>query len=156
MTFPTPYRLEDAKAFISRATEPAPATAFAVATRDEAIGGIGLVPGTDVQRPTAEIGYWLAEPFWGKGIMTLAVRSLTDYAMEDLGMLRVFALPYTTNPASARVLEKAGFVREGILRANALKGGRVLDPFVYACVAVANRLRQDPPGTVCRPGAGAP
>jgi len=82
----------------------------------EAIGSIGLMPGKDVHRFTAEIGYWLAEPFWGKGIMTQAVKVLTAYGIHDFGLHRIFAEPYVTNSASARVLEKSGFTCEGILR----------------------------------------
>jgi RimJ/RimL family protein N-acetyltransferase len=115
-----------------------PITVFAIATPSEAIGSIGLMPGKDVHRFTAEMGYWLAEPFWGKGIMTQAVKSLAAYAIVDLKLKRIFAEPYATNPASARVLEKAGFMREGILRSNAFKDGKVLDQFLYSYVANTN------------------
>jgi RimJ/RimL family protein N-acetyltransferase len=100
-SFPHPYRLQDAKSFILSIIESSPMTVFAIATQMEAIGSIGLMLGKDVHRYTAEMGYWLAEPFWGKGIMAMAVGSLTDYAFKDLKMLRIFAEPYTTNPASA-------------------------------------------------------
>ena len=93
-----------------------PVTVFAIANQLEAIGSIGLVIGKDVHRFTAEVGYWLAEPFWGKGIMTRALNILTEYGIQALGLNRIFAEPYTTNPASARVLEKAGFHCEDILR----------------------------------------
>ena len=136
--FPYPYTLPDAKSFISKVNEENPITVFAIATPVEAIGGIGLKPGKDVHRLTAEMGYWLAEPFWGKGIMTSAVKSMTDYAIEELKMLRVFAEPYTTNPASARVLEKAGFICEGILRSNVFKDGKILDQFLYSYVATSD------------------
>ena len=133
--FPHPYRLQDAHAFIARVTELNPATVFAIATPSEAIGSIGLMPGRDVHRCSAEMGYWLAEPFWGKGIMTLAVKCLTHYAITELKMLRVHAAPYTSNPASAKVLAKAGYRCEGILRSSAVKEGRVLDQFLYSCIA---------------------
>lgn len=132
--FPHPYGRKDADALISGVIESDPITVFAIATQSEAIGGIGLMPGKDVHRHTAEMGYWLAEPFWGKGIMTRAVKSLTDYAIKDLKMIRVFAEPYTTNQASAKVLEKAGFICEGILRANVIKDGKVLDQFLYSYI----------------------
>jgi len=90
------------------------------------------MPGKDVHRHTAEMGYWLAEPFWGKGIMTQAVKCMTAYAIRELKMLRIYAEQYTTNPASVSVLKKAGFVCEGILRSNVLKDGKVLDQFLYA------------------------
>lgn len=130
--FPYPYTLDDAEAFLSRVMQSIPGTFFAIATDTEAIGSIALTPGQDVHRFTAELGYWLAEPFWGKGIMTQAVRTLSEYAFKELGIHRIFAEPYTRNPASARVLEKAGFVLEGIIMENAFKDGRFLDQFIYA------------------------
>ena len=132
--FPNPYAREDAALYILRALQKEPRTAFAIASKSEAIGSIGLMPRQDVHRFTAELGYWLAEPFWGKGIMTQAVKALSEYAFNELGFCRIYAEPYTTNPASARVLEKSGFVLEAILRANAVKDGRVLDQFLYAKV----------------------
>ena len=136
--FPHPYSLQDAKSFILRTVEANPITIFAIATQSEAIGSIGLMLGKDVHRFTAEIGYWLAEPFWGKGIMTLAVKNLTAYAIHDLKLNRIFAKPYTSNPASARVLEKAGFICEGILRSNVFKDGKVLDQLLYSYVGKAS------------------
>lgn len=132
--FPHPYGIADATAFISKAIGTRPATCFAIATQSEAIGGIGLTIGEDVHRYTAELGYWLAEPYWGKGIMTRAVESLTVYAIRNLKLQRIFAEPYTTNPASARVLQKVGYRCEGVLRANVYKDGKVLDQFVYSFV----------------------
>jgi RimJ/RimL family protein N-acetyltransferase len=133
-SFPHPYSLQDAESFISRIVEATPITVFALATQLEAIGSIGLMLGKDVHRFTAEMGYWLAEPFWGKGIMTQAVKILTAYAISELKLHRIFAEPYTTNPASARVLEKAGFICEGILRSNVFKDGKVLDQYLYSYV----------------------
>ncbi len=130
--FPHPYSLQDAEAFISRSMEADPPTMFAIASSTEAIGGIGLMPGNDVHRFTAELGYWLAEPFWGKGIMTQAVKRVTAYAIHDLKMFRVFAEPYASNPASARVLVKAGFSFEGLLRSNVFKDGKLLDQLLYS------------------------
>jgi len=82
--FPYPYSLQDAESFISRIIEADPITVFAIATQSEAIGSIGLMVGNDVHRYTAEMGYWLAEPYWGKGIMTKAVKSMTSYAVRNL------------------------------------------------------------------------
>ncbi len=129
--FPYPYTLEDAAAFLSKA-QSVPRTIFAIAAQKEAIGSIALTPGKDVHRFTAELGYWLAEPFWGRGIMAEAIKALTEYGFKDLGIHRIFAEPYAANPASARVLEKAGFIREGIIRENAFKDGRFLDQLIYA------------------------
>ena len=136
--FPYPYSLKDAESFISRIIETDPITVFAIATQSEAIGSIGLMVGKDVHRYTAEMGYWLAEPFWGKGIMTQAVKSMTSYAIRNLKLHRIYAEPYSTNPASVRVLEKAGFRCEGILRSNVLKDGKVLDQFLYSYVGKAS------------------
>lgn len=135
--FPHPYSAADAEAFITRAMQSVPRTFFAIATQTEAIGSIGFALGHDVHRFTAELGYWLGEPFWGKGIMTEAVKAICEYAFQELGLYRISATPYITNPASARVLEKAGFVREGILRSSAVKEGRVLDQLMYALVSDA-------------------
>jgi len=135
--FPHPYSIEDAELFISRAIDSSPKTLFAIATQSEAIGSIGLMIGNDVHRFTAEMGYWLAEPFWGKGIMTQAVKTLTSHGIEVLKLHRIHAEPYTTNAASARVLEKAGFTCEGVLRLNVFKDGQILDQFLYSYVAKA-------------------
>ena len=130
--FPHPYRIQDAEIFIERVNQASPRTVFAIATEAEAIGSIGLMLGEDVHRFTAEMGYWLAEPFWGKGIMTQAVRSLTKWAFGELKLHRISAEPYAPNRASHRVLEKAGFIREGILRSNAFKDGKILDQYLYS------------------------
>jgi len=130
--FPHPYRLEHAREFIRRAGQADPQTLFAIATDGEAIGSIGLTPGRDVHRYTAELGYWLAEPYWGRGIVTRAVQALVGYAFGPLGLRRVHADPYAGNIASARVLEKAGFRLEGRMRASAFKDGQVVDQLLYA------------------------
>ncbi len=130
--FAHPYRLADAEAFLSRVMQMEPRTYFVIASDHEAIGSIGLMPGIDVHRFTAQLGYWLAEPFWGNGIMTAAIGALSEYAFAELGFHRIFAEPYTTNAASARVLEKAGFTLEGIIRASVFKDGRILDQYLYA------------------------
>lgn len=132
--FPHPYTRTDAEAFLFRARQMQPESYFAIASGSEAIGSIGLTAGIDVHRFTAELGYWLAEPFWGNGIMTAAVRALSEYAFAQLGFHRIFAEPYTTNAASARVLEKAGFALEGIIRDSVFKDGRIFDQYLYAKV----------------------
>ncbi|VVB72072.1 Acetyltransferase (GNAT) domain protein [uncultured archaeon] len=140
--FPHPYTMADAEAFLSKVMRMEPRTYFAIALDHEAIGSIGLMPGDDVHRFTAELGYWLAEPFWGNGIMTNAIRALNEYAFEELGLHRIFAEPYTANAASARVLEKSGFTLEGIIRAAVFKEGRILDQYLYAKHS-KSALRQD-------------
>lgn len=132
--FPHPYNRRHAEEFIERARQSTPATLFAIAAHNEAIGSIGLMIGTDVHRFSAELGYWLAEPFWGRGIMTRVVKCVTAYAIETLGLHRVYAEPYACNVASAKVLEKAGFLREGILRSSAFKDGTICDQFIYSFI----------------------
>ena len=129
--FPSPYTQEDADRFIAFATGPGRHLYFAIDIGGEAIGGIGISPLEDVKRRTAEIGYWLAEPFWGRGIATDAVRALVPVAFDRMGMVRVEAGIHADNPASMRVLEKCGFVREAIHKKAITKNGRLLDEVVY-------------------------
>ncbi len=132
--FPYPYTEADGRAFLARAPSPEPETNFAIDVAGEAVGGIGLVLGHDVERCSAELGYWLGEPFWGRGVATAAVRRVTEHAFGRFRLTRVFAIPFVRNAASCRVLEKAGFEREGILRRSAIKDGVVLDQAMYARV----------------------
>lgn len=138
--FPHPYTLTDAQSFIAYVTKEETETTFAIATASEAIGCIGLRIGGDVHRKTAELGYWLAESFWGKGIMTEAVNAIMSYAFGPLDLLRVYAEPFASNAASIRLLEKASFACEGRLRAHVFKDGQVLDALVYA------KIRDSLPG----------
>ena len=130
--FPHPYTIDHARSFLARMAQQDPVTFFAIATPTEAIGGSGISINADVHRLTAELGYWLAEPFWGKGLMTEAVRLLTDFAFTHFGLVRIYAEPYAHNVASARVLEKAGFVLEGRLRCSVIKAGEIIDQLLYA------------------------
>ena len=133
--FPHPYTRTDAEQWTSYASKKSPVTDFAIEVNGEAAGGIGLVLREDVERCGAEVGYWLGEPFWGKGIATAALQALTAYAFAEFPYLvRLFAMTYEDNLASQRVLEKAGFVREGVLRKNAFKDGRYRDQPIYALV----------------------
>ena len=132
--FPHPYTTDDAKNFISMAMSKNPETYFAICTKTEAIGGIGYSLHTDIERKSAEIGYWLGEPFWGKGIVTDALKTLTQYAVNTHGLYRIYAVPYETNKASFRVLEKAGYQLEGRMRKSAIKDGKVIDQLLCAYV----------------------
>ena len=107
-------------------------THFAIEVHGEATGGIGLELGSDIERRSAEVGYWLGEAFWGKGITTAAVRALTGYGFEALNLTRIFAVPFASSSASIRVLEKCGYIREGIMRRSAVKEGVVIDQVLYA------------------------
>ncbi len=121
--FPHPYSVENGKAFIERALDAFPQTNFAICVDDKAVGGIGFVLHQDVERISAEVGYWLGEPFWGRGIVTEALIAVTDYAIKIHDLRRVFAVPFGFNGASARVLEKAGYQLEGRMRNSAIKEG---------------------------------
>lgn len=141
--FPHPYTETGASAFLRMVHAQNPTTFFAIATREEAIGGIGITLGLDVHRLTAELGYWLAEPYWGKGFMTEAVIEFTAFAFEHFKLVRIYAEPYANNPGSCRVIEKAGFTLEGRLRSSAIKDGRLLDQFLYAHTRPAAHLQCD-------------
>ena len=130
--FPHPYSEADAIAYIEHlATRPIP-TSFGIDVEGGAIGSISLMVGEDIARQTAEVGYWIGREFWGRGIMSDAVRAMTKYAFEELGLVRVFAVPFVTSTQSSRVLEKAGYVKEGLMRRSAVKEGRILDQWLYA------------------------
>ena len=137
--FPYPYNESDAERWIAlnHATLTAPQN-FAIELDGEAIGGVGFDRHKDVFSGTAEIGYWLGEAHWGRGIGTAAAIFITDYAFGTYPLERVQAGVFAGNRASARVLEKAGFTLEGCLRSAVKKEGRVMDLLMYA------RLRTDP------------
>lgn len=133
--FPHPYTARDARTFIRHVMQPdSDATNLAIEVDGEAAGAVGMIQGKDIERYSAEIGYWLAEDYWGRGIAAEAVTMLTDYAFGGLNLLRLFALPFASNIQSTRVLEKAGYVREGVLHASAVKHGEPRDQLLYARV----------------------
>src|SRR4051812_17497699 len=133
--FPHPYSREHAEAFIAFSEKQAVPTNLAICIDDRAIGSIGITPGTDIERVNAEIGYWIGKPYWGRGIVTAALRGMTRYAIDQFGLTRVFAIPFVQNAASIRVLEKAGYVREGLMRRSAIKDRTVRDQYLYAFYA---------------------
>ncbi len=130
--FPHPYTQSDADRWLTVANKYDPPRNFAVVVGGSAAGGVGLVLREDVYRRSAEIGYWLGEPFWGRGIMTAAVRATVAYAFENFDICRLYAGVFGGNVASTRVLEKAGFTFEARLRQTITKGGRTRDELVYA------------------------
>lgn len=132
--FPHPYTLADAERWIRTATQAMPQTHFAIVIGDEAMGGIGLDLKTDVSRKSAEIGLWLGEVFWGRGIGTEAVRAVTNLAFSTFDICRVYAEVFEWNPASIRMLEKAGYTFEGRLRKSVTKDGHTIDSMLYAIV----------------------
>ena len=137
---PYPYTEADAKSFIAAmlGAEPGTTYAFAITVDNQAIGSIGAFRQENIHSRTAEIGYYLAQPFWGQGLATSAVKQLCSYLFDNTDILRIFAEPFAQNAASCRVLEKSGFALEGVLRSNAVKNGTVRDMKLYAL------LRQTP------------
>ena len=132
--FPHPYTRANAMAFLKSAVANSDASNLAIEVDNAAAGAIGYVRGTDVERYSAEIGYWLGELYWRRGIASEALILMTDYAFSTLNLLRLFALPFADNAQSIRVLEKAGYTREAILRASSVKHGVVRDQALYALV----------------------
>ena len=132
--FPHPYTLADAAEWVARAAAVEPESQFAIEIDGEAAGGIGLFLQEDVARYSAELGYWLGEAHWGRGVMTDAVRGFTEYAFGAFELCRIYAVVFEWNPASRRVLEKAGYALEGRMRRAAVKDGQVIDQFLYATV----------------------
>jgi ribosomal-protein-alanine N-acetyltransferase len=130
--FPHPYSLSDATEWIAFVASQKVQTSFGIVVGDEAIGSISLMVGHDIERRSAEIGYWIGQAYWGRGIMPQAVRATTRYAFEELGLIRVFAVPFARTARSARVLEKAGYALEGLMRRSAIKDGEILDQLLYA------------------------
>ncbi len=132
--FPHPYTSADGEEWLTYVAKQRTLTNFAIAVEGEAAGGIGVAPQPDVHRRSAEIGYWLGEAFWNRGVMTAAVRAFTAYAFDAYDLIRIFAGVFSSNPASMRVLEKAGYTREGVLRRSVVKDGQVLDQVLYAVI----------------------
>jgi RimJ/RimL family protein N-acetyltransferase len=131
---PYPYTEKDAEEFINitlAATKDSQYV-FAITYDGKVVGNIGVFRKDNVHRFTAELGYYIGEPYWGKGIMTEAVKQICDYVFEHTDIVRIFAQPYALNTASCRVLEKAGFQFEGVLRQNVIKNEQILDMKLYA------------------------
>jgi ribosomal-protein-alanine N-acetyltransferase len=129
--FPHPYTDAHGREFLTQVAIQRPATVWAIEVDGEAAGAIGLIQMTDVERVSAEIGYWLGEQFWNRGVMTDVVRAVTAEAFRRLDIRRVFALPFADNQGSIRVLEKAGYVLEGRLPQSAIKDGVIRDQLMY-------------------------
>ena len=132
--FPHPFTEQHGAEYIAYNLSKPDSTSFAIDVAGTAVGGISLHVGTDIERLGAELGYWLGEEFWGRGIMTEAIRLVTRYAFSDVGLVRVFAVPFVGNVGSCRALEKAGYVREGLMLRSAIKDGQLLDQYLYAAI----------------------
>lgn len=132
--FPYPYTINDARTWLEMVIDHTPETNFAIDVGGEAVGGIGFTLQPDVARRSAEIGYWLGEEFWGRGITTEALIAVTDHAFTNYDLCRLYAHVFEWNGASARVLEKAGYTFEGRLRKSVTKEGQTIDQLMYAMV----------------------
>jgi RimJ/RimL family protein N-acetyltransferase len=132
--FPHPYTPADAEKWLHLASTLPAGSQFAITVGDNVVGGIGLHMQEDVHRLSAEIGYWLGRPFWGRGIATAAVRAVTAHAFATFDLCRLYAMVFEWNPASRRVLEKAGYTLEGRLRRSIVKDGKIIDAFLYAAI----------------------
>lgn len=130
--FPNPYTLSDAVNWINAKQYQDPIINFAIAIEGKVVGGIGLDFRTDIYRKTPLIGYWLSESYWGHGIMPQAVKLFTQYAFTNLDIICIQAFILSKNPKSMRVLEKAGYEKQGILRQSIIKSGEICDEHVYA------------------------
>lgn len=131
---PYPYTEQDGIDFISAmlSADKNDTFAFAVTIDDKAIGSIGAFRQSNIHQLTAELGYYIAEEYWGKGIMAEAVKQICEYVFSVSDIIRIYAEPFAYNTASCRVLEKSGFQYEGTLRKNAVKNGKVLDMKLYS------------------------
>ena len=131
---PYPYTEQDATDYISAmlSEDENETFAFAITIDNKAIGSIGAFRQKNIHRHTAEIGYYIAEEYWGKGLMTEAVKQICSYIFDKSNIVRIYAEPFSYNKASCRVLEKAGFLYEGTLRSNAIKNGKTIDMLMYS------------------------
>jgi RimJ/RimL family protein N-acetyltransferase len=133
-SFPSPYTVRDARRWLTHALCMSPETAFAIEVEGQSVGGIGFLLKQGNTR-TAEVGYWLGEPYWGRGIVTDCVQSINSYIFENFpSVCRLFAQVFPWNLPSMRVLEKSGFTKECVLRNAAIKGGEVIDIVQYSLI----------------------
>lgn len=130
--FPHPYTLDDAKNFLTKFTNQDPVTFFGIDFKSEYVGNISLVPCQDIYRKSAEIGYFIGEPYWNKGIVTTAVNLITEYGFKHLDIIRIHTGVFEYNTASMRVLEKCGFIKEAVFRKSVFKQGKLWDEVRYA------------------------
>ena len=131
---PYPYTEQDGTEYISAmlSADENETFAFAITVDSKVVGSIGVFRQENIHRQTAELGYYIAEEYWGKGIMTEAVKQICEYVFDKSDIVRIYAEPFANNMASCRVLEKAGFQYEGTLRSNAVKNGKVIDMKMYS------------------------
>lgn len=130
--FPYPYTFEDGQQYLEFISKDNPTKAFAIDVDGETIGAIGLFPQTDIHRKNAELGYWLSEQYWGQGIMVRAIKEITEYGFNTFDIIRIFARPFSINIQSQKVLQKAGFVKEGTFQKTIYKNGEYMDEIYFS------------------------
>ncbi|KAA3618695.1 MAG: N-acetyltransferase [Calditrichaeota bacterium] len=130
-SFPYPLTEHDVQLWLAESISQVLPTKLVIANAEEAIGSIGLKEQGGMQCHAAELGYWLAQPFWNRGIMSKAIPLMINYGFKEMQLQRIFAYVFEWNPASAHILEKSGFKKEGTLRKDIIKNGRLLDQSVY-------------------------
>ena len=131
--FPFPYSLQDAKSWLQIVVPSNfPPLYFAITLNDKLVGSIGLVSKNDIYRKNIEVGYFVAEEYWGRGIATKTIKAVTSYAFKDFDIIRVYAEPFSDNTGSRRALEKAGFTHEATFRRNVIKNGIIKDSSIYS------------------------
>jgi RimJ/RimL family protein N-acetyltransferase len=133
-TFPHPYTQADAENYIRASNSQSPVCSFAIEVNGHAVGSIGFILKSDVYQRSIEVGYWLGEEFWGRGIAACALSGLMDYLIHEFDPLRIYACVFDWNKRSGRVLEKAGFQLEGRTQNSVVKDGRVGGEFIYAWI----------------------
>lgn len=137
--FPCPYSLEDAHEYIQFCIDSQDKQlVYAIVVDGKAVGSVGVMPQGDVYRKTAEVGYWLAEPYWGNGIVSDAVKQVCKQAFEKFGLVRIYAGVYADNIGSRKVLEKCGFILEGTRKYNVYKNGVLRDDCMYSLISEEN------------------
>lgn len=130
--FPNPYTIADAENFLEKYAGQETSLVLAIEYNGEYVGNIGLHKASDVYRKSAEIGYFLGEPYWNLGIMTKAINLICDYGFKNLDIVRIHAGIFEFNPASMRVLEKCGFMQEAVCKKAIIKQGIIYDEVRYA------------------------
>ena len=130
--FPCPYTVEDAVTYLELAANGVLGQVFGIYDNNTFVGCCSLIPQNDVYRINAEIGYWIGEPYWGRGYATDAVRQCLKFAFEELNLLRVYANIYEYNIGSMKVLEKVGFEKEAIIKSSIMKEGKIFDEHLYS------------------------
>lgn len=133
-TFPSPYTLKDAQEYISAVSEKDPQTDFVIEANGVFAGRIAIDLKDDIYSTTAEIGYWIAEPFWGKGLATKAIGLMVEYAKNTFDRVRLFAVCFESNHGSRKALENNGFTLEAIRRKAVIKNGEILNDCVYTII----------------------